>query len=105
MQNAPREHSAILSTSNELPFVFKTIVLSIFELPLKTGFTVLGLFIIVLDGPVAQWVAIPLLIQKLFDPSPDSYFHGSNGTKNLTFNDNVVCAKGNASGLQIRVCK
>ena len=40
MQNAPREHSAILSTFIKLPFVFKTFVLSIFEQPLKTGFTV-----------------------------------------------------------------
>ena len=41
MQNAPREHSAILSTFIKLPFVFKTFDLSIFEWPLKTGFTVL----------------------------------------------------------------
>ena len=34
------EHSAILSTSIKLPVVFKTFVLSIFEWPLKTGFTV-----------------------------------------------------------------
>ena len=34
------EHSAILSTFIELPFVIKGIVLSIFEWPLKTGFTV-----------------------------------------------------------------
>ena len=40
MQNALREHSAILSTFIKLPFVFKTTVLSIFEWPLKTGFTV-----------------------------------------------------------------
>ena len=40
MQNAPREHSAILSTFIKLPFVFKTFVLSIFEWLLKTGFTV-----------------------------------------------------------------
>ena len=41
LQNAPREHSAILSTFIKLPFVFNTFVLSIFEWPLKTGFTVL----------------------------------------------------------------
>ena len=41
MQNVPREHSAIRSTFIKLPFVFKTFVLSIFEWPLKTGFTVL----------------------------------------------------------------
>ena len=34
------EHSSILSTFIKLPFVFNTFVLSIFEWPLKTGFTV-----------------------------------------------------------------
>ena len=34
------EHSAILSTFIKLPFAIKTFVLSIFEWPLKTGFTV-----------------------------------------------------------------
>ena len=34
------EHSAILSTFIKLPFVIKFFVLSIFEWPLKTGFTV-----------------------------------------------------------------
>ena len=33
------EHSAILSTFIKLPFVIKISVLSIFECPLKTGFT------------------------------------------------------------------
>ena len=41
LQNAPKEHSAILLTFLKLPFVFKTFVLSIFEWPLKTGLTVL----------------------------------------------------------------
>ena len=40
IKNAPREHSAILSTFIKLPFVFKTFVLSIFEWPFYTGFTV-----------------------------------------------------------------
>ena len=40
LQNAPREHSVILSTFIKLPFVFKTFVLSIFEWLLKTGSTV-----------------------------------------------------------------
>ena len=35
------EHSAILSTFIKLPFVIKVFVLSIFEWPLKTCFTVL----------------------------------------------------------------
>ena len=34
------EHSAILSTFIKLPFAIKTFVLSFFEWPLKTGFTV-----------------------------------------------------------------
>ena len=38
------EHSAILSTFIKLPFVFKIFVLSIFEWPLKTGFTVFPLY-------------------------------------------------------------
>ena len=41
-QNVPRGHSAIHSNFIKLPFVFKTFVLSIFEWPLKTGFTVLA---------------------------------------------------------------
>ena len=36
----PGEHSAILFTFIKLPFVIKIFVLSIFEWPLKTGFTV-----------------------------------------------------------------
>ena len=39
-QQYPREHSAILSTFIRLPFVFKIFVLSSFERPFKTGFTV-----------------------------------------------------------------
>ena len=34
------EHSAILSTFIRLPFVIKSFVVSIFEWPIKTGFTV-----------------------------------------------------------------
>ena len=36
------EHSAILSTFIKQPFVIKIFVLSFFEWPLKTGFTVVG---------------------------------------------------------------
>ena len=39
------EHSAILSTCIELPHGFKTFVLCIFELPLKTGFTVYSVYL------------------------------------------------------------
>ena len=42
LQNAPREHSAILSTCIKLPSLFKIFVLSIFEWPLMTGFTLDG---------------------------------------------------------------
>ena len=38
------EHSAILLTFIKLPFVIKIFVLSIFERPFCTGFTVLYLF-------------------------------------------------------------
>ena len=38
------EHSAILSTFIKLPFVIKICVLSIFEWPLKTGFTIVTYF-------------------------------------------------------------
>ena len=44
LQNALLEHSAILSTFIKLPFVFRTFVLSIFEWPLKTGFSVVNIF-------------------------------------------------------------
>ena len=40
LQNALREHYAILLTFIKLPFVFKILVSSFFEWPLKTGFTV-----------------------------------------------------------------
>ena len=41
LQNAHGEHSAILLTFIRLPFVIKAFVLSIFEWPFYTGFTVL----------------------------------------------------------------
>ena len=39
LQNAPREHSAILLTFIKLPFVIKIFVLSVFEWLFYTGFT------------------------------------------------------------------
>ena len=39
-----REHSAILSTFIRLPFVIKIFVLSIFEWPFHTGYTVVLMF-------------------------------------------------------------
>ena len=41
----PLEHSAILLTFLKLPFVFKTIILFIFEWPLKISFTVFACYI------------------------------------------------------------
>ena len=43
MQNAQWGHSAILLTFIKLPFIIKIFVLSIFEWPFYTGFTVLKL--------------------------------------------------------------
>ena len=42
---------AILSTFIKLPFVFKTFVLSIFEWPLKTGFTI---FVNIMENGVLE---------------------------------------------------
>ena len=55
MQNALLEHSAILLTFIKLPFVFKTFVLSIFEWPLRTGFTVVS--ILFYDRYHQHWLA------------------------------------------------
>ena len=49
MQVKSTAECSILSTFTKLPFVFKTVVLSIFEWPLKTGFTALS-FIMHLIG-------------------------------------------------------
>ena len=43
----PLEHSAIRSTFIKLLFAIKTFVLSIFEWPLKTGFTVSIMYLVV----------------------------------------------------------
>ena len=52
MQNALLEHSTILLTFIKLPFVLKTFDLSIFEWPLKTGYTVYETTVNVLKGEV-----------------------------------------------------
>ena len=46
MQNAPWGHSAILSTFIKLSFVIKIFVLSIFEWPFYTDFTVVWILYI-----------------------------------------------------------
>ena len=48
------EHSAILVTFIKLPFVIKTFILSIFERPLKTGFTVHCLLKRITPGSAGQ---------------------------------------------------
>ena len=56
------KHSAILSTLIKLPFFFKIFVLSIFEWPLKTGFTVFHLTVkhfypcfVLKEDPMEDW--------------------------------------------------
>ena len=44
------KHSAILSTFIKLPFVIKIFVLSIFEWPFNTGFTVQNYYLAVIDS-------------------------------------------------------
>ena len=51
------EHSAILLTFIKLPFVIKTFVLSIFDWPFYTGFTVLLILIFIL-----------VFLQQFIDP-------------------------------------
>ena len=53
LQNAPKGVSAILSTFIKLAVVIKTFVLSMFEWPFNTGFTVL-------TCSVLQWVLVNL---------------------------------------------
>ena len=59
--------SAILSTFIKQPFVFKIVVLSIFEWPLKTGFTVLlrasNQIYLVLQGVLDDMKVLPSCIK------------------------------------------
>ena len=51
------EHSAILSTFIKLPFVIKIFIVSIFEWPFYTGFTVfLKIYNVILPLLTAQYV-------------------------------------------------
>ena len=50
------EHSSILSTFIKLPFAIKTFVLSIFEWPLKTGFTVHTFYFSAVDSFAIDWL-------------------------------------------------
>ena len=51
------EHSAILSTFIKLLFVIKTFVLSTFEWPLKTGFTVFSFWF---DSIKLEWSIVDI---------------------------------------------
>ena len=64
------EHSAILSTFIKLPFVIKIFVLSIFEWPLKTGFTVL------FSCCPSVCLSIPLSVHNISDFSICIGIHG-----------------------------
>ena len=57
------EHSAILSTFIKLLFVIKTFVLSIFEWPLKTGFTVPTKFVFAEHSGSASRASVRLRIK------------------------------------------
>ena len=52
------EHSAILSNFIKLPFAMKIFVLSIFEWPFKTGFTVMLFFHTLI--PSEYWVIVEI---------------------------------------------
>ena len=80
------EHSAILSTFMKLPFVIEIFVLSIFEWPLKTGFTVVC---------VAEKAGLSLTSGEFFCLGPYNrgikitsffYLHESMHLINTTFN-------------------
>ena len=57
------EHSAILSTCSKLLPDFKTFVLSIFEWPLRTGFTVLFKVMCWIEAPLQELATTLDLIQ------------------------------------------
>ena len=69
LQNAAREHSAILSTFI-MSFVIKIFVLFIFEWPLKTGFTLLLLLLQLL-------LLLLLLLINILKKKETSDFHGT----------------------------
>ena len=79
MQNAPREHSAILSTFIKLPVVLNAFALSIFQWPLKTGFTVYGrsitIFYLSLTACSGDKFTIAVRSVSLYDHVED-IFHG-----------------------------
>ena len=78
------EHSAILSTFIKLRFVIKIFVLSIFEWPFYTGFTVwacMSTFFVMRPRPHSQFTLFHL-INSLYETE----FNLSYDTKNNAFN-------------------
>ena len=59
------EHSAILSTFIKLPFVIKIFILSIFEWPFYTGFTVLIRLLKVIIKTLNNLAMPPILKKSL----------------------------------------
>ena len=76
-------HSAILSTFIKIPFVIKIFVLSIFEWPLKTGFTVQYLYCGMIFGygfglEIVAWenlIMIPLITVIIHQPVSNKMNH------------------------------
>ena len=66
------EHSAILSTFNKLPFVFKIFVLSIFEWLFYTGFTVHSRNVLFSRTTFLEQT-VPTRIRPLLYPTIESY--------------------------------
>ena len=88
-----REHSAILSAFIKLSFSIKTFVLSILKWPLKTGFTVLHSFQVILltyCNPVVSTIESDELAHLMNLRISVSYFGTSASL--LTFNcDEISC--------------
>ena len=64
------EHCAILVTFIKLPFVIKIFVLSIFEWPFCTGFTVISINTVTLDSEAAR-KTVQILIRRLHQELSD----------------------------------
>ena len=77
------EHSAILLTFIKLPFVTKIFVLSIFEWPLKTGFTVY----------IGSCMSAHVLLNLLNKLKESDIMQGLNIFKELRKSDNVRFVK------------
>ena len=68
------EHSAILVTFIKLPFVIKTFVLSIFEWPFYTGFTVLY-YELLISSQYSDEISLSLRIRCMDEKQCGSKIH------------------------------